>query len=271
MTSATMEASKSARVDVKSPNQSGLGSVYAGAMKPKTSSIATITTTSASRTEEAPIVRERGAFELFPKLPLEIQRMIWKEAAMVPQVVMIGRAHDVPWVTVPASFTKPPSVLHACSESRRVALPEYEIAFSKTATEGNGIYFNFSRDALAFKGYEALVNFFVPPSFYYHPAIEYPSDRKLFTLIIEDMPTRNRLNSRSLRNLGQPSQVFLVREKGVEIGMDEINAGWIKQFWTCSNGHVQNGEVYSCPEVSAMTYEEMSVRLEKLASRPCWN
>ena len=222
MTPTTIGASKCSRVDIKSPFQSGPGSVYAEAMKPKPSSMAAIAPRSVTRTKKASIMRERGAFELFPKLPLEIQRMIWKEAAMVPQVVLIERNPDIPWVAAPTSSAKPPSVLHACSESRRVALPQYEISFSRTVAEGTGIYFNFSRDALAFKGYEVLLHFFLAPYFYYRPAVQFPSDRKLFALIIEDMPTRNRLNSRRLRNLGQPLQLFIVREKGAEIGMDEI-------------------------------------------------
>ncbi|PVH79449.1 hypothetical protein DL98DRAFT_589317 [Cadophora sp. DSE1049] len=186
---------------------------------------------------------------------------------MVPQVVMIGMAHVVPWMTATASFTKPPSILHACSESRGIALPEFEIAFTKNAPKGDGIYFNFSRDALAFEGYEALVDFFLDTNFYYHARIVYPSDRKIFALVVEEMPTSNRLNARSLRTLGRPSHIFLVRKQGVDIGMDTINAGWIQEFWTCSNGHIRNGDIYPCPEVLALTYEEMQTKLEKLSSR----
>ncbi|KAK0117293.1 hypothetical protein ONS96_013126 [Cadophora gregata f. sp. sojae] len=200
------------------------------------------------------LVGERGEFKRFPKLPLELRNMIWKEAAIVPQFVMIGMIEVAPWLKAVTFFTKPPAILHACSESRLAALPEFEIAFTKNAHEGDGMYFNFSRDALSFKGFDAINDFFFDGHLYPQVRLFYQPGRRLFALSFEELTTAKRLGARSLRILGQPSHVILVREQGSDLGLDETNAGWIKEFWTRTNGHVRNGEVYPCSEVSALTY-----------------
>ncbi|KAH7357156.1 hypothetical protein BKA65DRAFT_423996 [Rhexocercosporidium sp. MPI-PUGE-AT-0058] len=215
---------------------------------------------------------ERGEFKVFPKLPLELRNMVWKEAARVPQLVKIGlnpSAHR--YIGEVVNFTKPPALLHVCTESRRVALPEYEVAFAKWST-GDGIYFNFERDAISFDfkdGYVALTYFFNPSSGIYgvHSRIAFPPGRKLLALSIQDMASESRLNARSLRLLGEPSHVILVRKSERDAGMDAQNAAWIEEFWTCGNGHINvQGELYPCPQVLALTYEQLQTKLDKLST-----
>ncbi|KAH6721826.1 hypothetical protein BKA61DRAFT_568392 [Leptodontidium sp. MPI-SDFR-AT-0119] len=95
---------------------------------------------------------EGREFELFPKLPLELRNMVWNEAAIVPQIIVIGyrRSPNPGFIMRVVNKTKPPAVLHASHESRRVALQDFEVTFENSAAPGCGIYFNFDRDALSF-------------------------------------------------------------------------------------------------------------------------
>lgn len=71
-------------------------------------------------------------FTFFPKLPLEMQFMIWNEAANIPRYVDIWhrpifhRDSEIPCLAnALISFTKVPTVLHVCQNSRKEALKHY--------------------------------------------------------------------------------------------------------------------------------------------------
>jgi hypothetical protein len=87
-------------------------------------------------------VEDTHVFTCFPKLPLEIRRMIWKEACSVERVLDIWAVTlDVAgttaffkkaYGTVPFSYMshcKHPAVLHTSRESRSVGLENYCLSF----------------------------------------------------------------------------------------------------------------------------------------------
>lgn len=67
-------------------------------------------------------------FTLFPRLPAEIRLLIWNFACRVERIIPLlpGLGHLSP-LTHPTLAVPP--VLHACSDSRRVALKHYNLSF----------------------------------------------------------------------------------------------------------------------------------------------
>jgi hypothetical protein len=95
-------------------------------------------------------------FNLFPKLPPELQIMIWEIAASSPRVLKITgeKLHPTEWTRTVAQYTinslhQIPPILHVTSASRQVALKLYTPAFSWNL--GHPVYFNFARDVLHYK------------------------------------------------------------------------------------------------------------------------
>ncbi|KAH6717384.1 hypothetical protein BKA61DRAFT_601597 [Leptodontidium sp. MPI-SDFR-AT-0119] len=92
-------------------------------------------------------------FTLFPKLPLELRRMIWREALLIPQVISIGYSpQEVLYFEYPSGETIRPSgsrcILNAVSqEARREALDIQERLSWKSPPE-QAIYRNVEADVL---------------------------------------------------------------------------------------------------------------------------
>lgn len=89
-------------------------------------------------------------FHLFPRLPPELRRKIWRHGLPAPRVVnfdFISRFRNPP----PHFETNygPPSLLHVCRESREVALESYELVFKSKGTS-RAFYFDLRRDTLCF-------------------------------------------------------------------------------------------------------------------------
>lgn len=109
---------------------------------------------------EPPVIQPRE-LKSFPKLPTEIRLMIWNLALPGPRVVDIRlrRRHEatstgkIPDVSRYVSSLDHPAMLHACSESRFVALRHYELSFEKSTTTESSpaqTYINFSIDTVWF-------------------------------------------------------------------------------------------------------------------------
>ncbi|KAI9642815.1 hypothetical protein NHQ30_008548 [Ciborinia camelliae] len=98
-----------------------------------------------------PFLKESHAFCLFPKLPPELQLMIWATAADDRQIVRIkacaedGSGEGGFW----ADYTMP-VILHVCQDSRKEALKRYTLSFEGILR--NPIYFNYQRDFLNLVG-----------------------------------------------------------------------------------------------------------------------
>jgi hypothetical protein len=67
-------------------------------------------------------------FELFPGFPVEVRLMIWEQACCTERIIPLlpGQGHLFPRVH---PLLAVPAVLHACSESRRIALKHYNLSF----------------------------------------------------------------------------------------------------------------------------------------------
>ncbi|KAF8853761.1 hypothetical protein BDZ45DRAFT_748204 [Acephala macrosclerotiorum] len=92
------------------------------------------------------------AFHLFPELPVELRLQIWEAARPEGRVIRITRSKHEPvdenddldyeWYTK----ANVPALLHASSESRRVALQWYQLSFGFGPQNQSTIYFDHSRD-----------------------------------------------------------------------------------------------------------------------------
>jgi hypothetical protein len=87
------------------------------------------------------------SFAFFPKLPLEIRRMIWIFARPVPRVLKIFEKWEGVQKVV-YSTAKVPALLHACQESRWIAKEWYKLSFPGDYFEpqSSRIYFDCSSD-----------------------------------------------------------------------------------------------------------------------------
>lgn len=99
--------------------------------------------TGTSNTGVNAVVAQFDTFTCFPKLPLELQRKIWKEGCFGPRVVDLrcialrdqtGRLYLTDNGTMPFQYhsnaTIPPSILHDCHEARCEALRYHCLDFA---------------------------------------------------------------------------------------------------------------------------------------------
>jgi hypothetical protein len=83
-------------------------------------------------------------FTLFPKLPIELRRIIWRRSLPGQRVVEVLYYN----FTGQCRSSRPiPIALHVSSEARGVALESYELAFGTAEAEAM-VYFDFKIDAL---------------------------------------------------------------------------------------------------------------------------
>jgi hypothetical protein len=111
-------------------------------------------------------LQEPKKFHLFPRLPPELRRKIWRHALPSPRIMSIDFIQR-PHQSIPQFEPNhpPPVLLQVCHESREVALENYELAFeaqgpcgsSQQAPTGGtpnpsprGFYFDFRTDTLCF-------------------------------------------------------------------------------------------------------------------------
>lgn len=91
-------------------------------------------------------------FPAFPKLPQELQLLIW-EACLPPPprvVAITAIRHKLPSGRNCFRFraaADAPVALHICRDSRKLALKSYEIAYSYQLG-GHGVYFSFTKNAI---------------------------------------------------------------------------------------------------------------------------
>jgi len=95
-------------------------------------------------------------FQKFPLLPLELQRMIWRQTFHYQRVIELLCHQRLGFST----RSKPPVALHICHESRMVALQRYKLLF-------NRIPIAVTTDVVNIKRYpvERGSDFMVPPLF----------------------------------------------------------------------------------------------------------
>lgn len=105
-------------------------------------------------------------FTLFPLLPSEIRLLIWEAARPAPRFIKLYCSRCCrPWLATNAPFcplhptnnsagthhvrskAPVPSILHACIDSRRIALSWYRLSFGHK-TSAPKVYFDWERDGL---------------------------------------------------------------------------------------------------------------------------
>ncbi|KAG4434830.1 hypothetical protein IFR05_009701 [Cadophora sp. M221] len=114
-------------------------------------------------TVDALVIDEEKKFALFPKLPLELRTMIWKQALPGPRVIAITNSTVHPQTFAetlkpqpdrPKSNAVLPTLLHVNSESREITLKIYKLAFEHQLLKP--IYIDSCHDTLFFDDCEIL-------------------------------------------------------------------------------------------------------------------
>ncbi|KAI9049773.1 hypothetical protein LZ554_005924 [Drepanopeziza brunnea f. sp. 'monogermtubi'] len=102
-------------------------------------------------------INTKDAFVLFPKLPPELRRMIWRCTYSDPKIVTIFNSGSDEDPKVEASYNVPVA-LRVNFESREYAIHCHKLAFANNLG-GNPVYFKFSSDALVIDGNSAMKEF----------------------------------------------------------------------------------------------------------------
>ncbi|KAH6720208.1 hypothetical protein BKA61DRAFT_569890 [Leptodontidium sp. MPI-SDFR-AT-0119] len=107
--------------------------------------------------------KEVLTFTLFPKFPLELRLMVWKEALPGPRMIgFLAKGSDESSATITGkTFQRPapsdPVILFVNHESRSVSLSTYQLAFHHRLPKP--VYFNFSEDSVFFPNVRGLLAF----------------------------------------------------------------------------------------------------------------
>lgn len=146
-TSNTSPESSSERV---SPFAMSSSNPNTSSQSTSSSSVAAPSSGIASTKRDSASTKDELLFTLFPKLPLELRRNIWKQACFVPRNIDIwvqdllegnslcGRSYNSRFrghfryplnVFSYRSLSRPPAVLHATGESRAIGLEHYSLEF----------------------------------------------------------------------------------------------------------------------------------------------
>ncbi|KAF7932662.1 uncharacterized protein EAE98_003961 [Botrytis deweyae] len=105
-----------------------------------------------------PYFKSRRSFCLFPRLPAELQLMIWAAAADDRQIVRIKPcAEDGSGEEGFRGDYIMPVVLHVCRDSRKEALKKYTVIFKGILR--NPIYFNYQQDYVSLVGSSTCEHF----------------------------------------------------------------------------------------------------------------
>jgi hypothetical protein len=120
-------------------------------------------------------------FMLFPKLPIELRRVIWRCSLLGRRVVEVLYENETGQCK---SCCPIPTTLHVNSEARGVALESYELAFA-TPRANAMVYFDFSVDAL-FIGVGNVSPSRTDPASLLFRTLQYNDLRRLEHLIIDD-------------------------------------------------------------------------------------
>ena len=182
---------------------------------------------------------ERGAFSLFPKLPLELRRMIWWASCCSnqPRLIYVSeRVFDEWWQGLVASY-QVPSQLQTNQESRECALRFYDFAFG-SQMKGTSIYFNFEIDAIVFGGYQALYAFI---GLWYNDdneleAAETPLDKKIMAVAMLDTYWYCGLRAtQAVKALGNPGYLQIITSVEPASARDRImelvhRIDWLRRY-----------------------------------------
>ena len=121
--------------------------------------------------------REKGAFECFPGLPIELRYRIWNLFRPGPRTVVIneaknpkpkprgGKAATYYLDTILFAISTVPPILHVCRESRQLGLETYRPLLT-SLLRGMPTYFDWSQDTVHFADVNIIEGCF------WHPKLE---------------------------------------------------------------------------------------------------
>ncbi|EKD12726.1 uncharacterized protein L3040_006877 [Drepanopeziza brunnea f. sp. 'multigermtubi'] len=157
-------------------------------------------------------INSKDAFVLFPKLPPELRRMIWRCTYCDPKIVTIFNSGSDEHPKVEASYDVPVA-LRINFESREYAIQCHQLAFANNLG-GNPVYFKCPSDALVIDGTSAMREFikmkFQSINGIPRWAIEQPLQEKILVLGLYNI----RKSFIPCFLLGQPLHIVVLRKSG---------------------------------------------------------
>ena len=102
-----------------------------------------------SRPRRSAAMAPINSFSVFPRLPIELRLKIWAHASPLPRIIELSwPPEERSKARSPISKTAPPSVLHACRESRYEFIEDYEVLEFRDSPQT--ILVDYSRDTVFF-------------------------------------------------------------------------------------------------------------------------
>ncbi|KAK0100711.1 hypothetical protein ONS95_007162 [Cadophora gregata] len=209
---------------------------------------------------------ERGAFSLFPKLPIELRRMIWWSscALNLPRLINISKVWLLNnWSRLVARYVIP-SQLRINQESRQCAQRYYDYAFGPQMN-GRQIHFNFDIDALVFDKYPTLLQFIGTchvEGRYFLPAL-LPVHKKVLAIAVCQrsfcgLPCRGQ----DLEALGNPDYLQMITSKVAPANSKAMEEQKWRDRWERQYSNGLNG--YFGPTVKCSTIKQFQTKLNIL-------
>jgi len=127
------------------------------------------------------VIKKDQSFTLFPKLPLELRRLIWRYSLPGPRIIYIYC-----WAPLCDSFCAMPTALHVNREARGVALELYKARFglSSAPERPPAIYFNSEIDTI-YLGVGNFAQSFPDPAIFFLSLLNPPDLESIKHLAID--------------------------------------------------------------------------------------
>ena len=215
-------------------------------------------------------------FHLFPNFPPELRDAIWK-MSIVPRVITIKNASQekvktrymgsqTVYRTVVAAETKTPvpAILHACQDSRAIALKAWTLEFEEQL--GDPVYFNWKFDTLFMENWDDVLAFYGGPTNvkpYFHFDMEDVEKNLRHLVVAERMPT-DFVVKKVVSRLYNLKELFLPLPQGQ--GFGAIKAAqlvgnkildWMEQVQEVKSEQDGMSTIWMLPEIEFMSKKQL--------------
>ncbi|KAL5323859.1 hypothetical protein ACEPPN_008401 [Leptodophora sp. 'Broadleaf-Isolate-01'] len=220
---------------------------------------------------------ERGAFSLFPKLPLELRRMIWRASCVdnKPRMIQITFAEPLRNYKLTASY-KIPFQLKISQESRACAKEFYDAVFAERLKKNIPVYFNSAIDAVVFDGCDVIYQFvdlgWTEDEESLGP--RRPDLQKTLAIGIKNMRVQDQLLAIPiLKALGSPEHLIILPLFGNPRHPRRNTAAWnyLRSIWMDKDWPLQNSNGQGCyggPKAELSSVKEFQTMLSPPANSP---
>ncbi|KAH9217987.1 hypothetical protein DL95DRAFT_458874 [Leptodontidium sp. 2 PMI_412] len=213
---------------------------------------------------------ERGAFSLFPKLPLELRRMIWRASCVdnKPRMIQITFAEPLRNYKLTASY-KIPFQLKISQESRACAKEFYDAVFAERLKKNIPVYFNSAIDAVVFDGCDVIYQFvdlgWTEDEESLGP--RRPDLQKTLAIGIKNMRVQDQLLAIPiLKALGSPEHLIILplfgnprHPRRNTAAWNYLRSIWMDKDWPLQNSNGQGG--YGGPKAELSSVKEFQTML----------